>query len=157
MKLNDSLIGLLLIAFSAGIIALAYSFPPMPGQPFGPSLLPTLIAVGLILASVVLIVRGLRADPRQAWLELDEWVQTPKLVFDFVLMIGAVAFYIALSDELGYLIAAPLALFAFLVATGVRLLQALPIAVLVPPGIHYIFYTVLKVPLPWGLLTDYAW
>jgi hypothetical protein len=23
--------------------------------------------------------------------------------------------------------------------------------------INYIFYTVLKVPLPWGLLTDYAW
>jgi putative tricarboxylic transport membrane protein len=157
MKLNDALIGLLLIAFSSGIIAVASRFPLMPGQPFGPSLLPTLIAVGLILAGLVLIVRGMRAGRRQAWLEVDDWVRTPKLVFDFLLMIGAVAFYIALSDELGYLIAAPLALFAFLLATGVGPLAALPIAVLVPPIIHYIFYTVLKVPLPWGLLTEYAW
>jgi putative tricarboxylic transport membrane protein len=157
MKLNDALIGVLLIAFSAGIIAVASRFPPLPGQPFGPSLLPTLIAVGLILAGAVLIARGLRARPGQAWLEVDDWVRTPKLVFDLALMIGAVAFYIALSDELGYLIVAPLALFAFLLATGVRPLAALPVAVLVPPIIHYIFYTVLKVPLPWGLLTDYAW
>ena len=33
----------------------------------------------------------------------------------------------------------------------------LPTAIVVPLIIHYIFYTVLKVPLPWGLLTDHAW
>ena len=69
----------------------------------------------------------------------------------------AALFYIVFSEALGYLIAAPLALLAFLIATGTRAIAAVPVALLVPLLIHYIFYTLLKVPLPWGLLTEYAW
>ena len=86
-------------------------------------------------------------------LEIDAWVRSPRLLFDFLLVIGAVLFYILFSDELGYFIAAPLALAAFLFATGTRALVLVPVAVVVPLIIHYIFYTLLKVPLPWGLLT----
>jgi len=71
--------------------------------------------------------------------------------------VGAVLFYIAFSEALGYAIAAPIALLSFLIATGTRPIVAVPIALLVPLLIHYIFYTVLRVPLPWGLLTEYAW
>ena len=97
------------------------------------------------------------AAGRQPVLELDAWVRTPRLLFDFFLVIGAVVFYILLADELGYPIVAPLVLLALLLATGTRIRVAVPVAVVVPLFIHYIFYSLLKVPLPWGLLTPYAW
>lgn len=157
MRLSDSLIALLLIVFSVAVIAYAWDFPPMPGQTFGPALFPTLIAVGLILAGLSLIAARVRSGDKQPVLEVDAWVRNPRLLFDFLLVIGALLFYIVFSDELGYFVAAPLALAAFLFATGTRGLIVLPVAVVVPLLMHYIFYTLLKVPLPWGLLTPYAW
>jgi putative tricarboxylic transport membrane protein len=32
-----------------------------------------------------------------------------------------------------------------------------PLAVVVPLGIHYAFYKLLHVPLPWGVLEKFAW
>ncbi len=157
MKLNDGLIGLLLIAFSAALLVHVSDFPDMPGQGFGPSLLPSLIAVALIVCSVVFIARALRASPRHPLVEWDAWVRRPRTLLALVCVIGAVAFYIAFSDALGYLVAAPLALLAVLRACGVGWIRSLALAALVPPGIHYIFYSLLKVALPWGLLTEYAW
>ena len=157
MKLNDGIIGLLLIVFSVALLVHASSFPDMPGQRFGPSVLPSLVAAGLILCSLVMIVRALRASPRHALVEWDEWVSDPRLVFAFASVIVAVAFYIAFSEWLGYLIAAPLSLLVVLLACGVRALTAVPLALLVPLGIHYVFYSMLKVALPWGLLVEYAW
>jgi putative tricarboxylic transport membrane protein len=157
MRFSDSLLAGLLIAFAVAVIWYASDFPPMPGQAFGPSLFPTLVAAGLIFASLGLVISGLRSGQRQPLLELDSWVRSPRLLFDFVLVVGGLLFYILFSETLGYLIAAPVALAAFLFATGVRPLVVLPVAVVVPAIIHYLFYTLLKVPLPWGLLTDYAW
>lgn len=157
MKLNDGLIGLLLIAFSVALLVHVSAFPDMPGQAFGPSLLPSLVALGLILCSLVLIVGALRASPRHPLLELDEWVESPRLLLGFLAVIGAIAFYIGMSETLGFLIAAPLALLVVLRACGVGWISALALAVLVPLGMHYVFYGMLRVALPWGLLTEYAW
>jgi putative tricarboxylic transport membrane protein len=157
MKLHDGLLAALLIAFAVAIVLYVRDFPPMPGQTFGPALFPTLIAVGLIFSGVLLGFGSLRSGRRLPVIELDAWVRSPRLLFDFFLALGAALFYIVFSEALGYLIAAPLALLAFLLATGTRLIVAVPVALLVPVLIHYIFYTLLKVPLPWGLLTDYAW
>jgi putative tricarboxylic transport membrane protein len=157
MRFSDSLIAALLIAFATAVIWYVSDFPLMPGQAFGPALFPTLVASGLILASLGLVVSQLRSGQREPLLELDGWMRTPRLLFDFVLVVGGLLFYILFSETLGYFLAAPLALAAYLFATGVRPLVVLPVAVVVPAIIHYLFYTLLKVPLPWGLLTDYAW
>jgi putative tricarboxylic transport membrane protein len=157
VRLNDSLIALLLIALAVAVMVHASGFPLMPGQSFGPALFPTLIAVGLILAGLSLIAIRVRSGHTQPVLEVDPWVRNPQLLFDFLLVVGALLFYILFSDELGYFIVAPIALAAFLFATGTRGLIVLPVALVVPLLMHYVFYTLLKVPLPWGLLTPYAW
>ena len=155
MKLHDGLIAALLIAFAAAILLTVRDFPPMPGQTFGPALFPTLIAVGLIASGMLLAVGSLRRG--QPVIALDAWLRSPRLLGDFFLAVGAVLFYIAFSEQIGYLITAPVALLAFLIATGTRPIVAVPVALVVPLLIHYIFYTLLRVPLPWGVLTDYAW
>jgi len=39
----------------------------------------------------------------------------------------------------------------------VPLVRAVPIAIVMTLLIHYAFYKLLKVPLPWGLLQSIAW
>ena len=156
MKLQDGLTAALLLAFAIAVLLHVRGFPSMPGQTFGPALFPSVIAVGVILGSLVMIAGALRGA-RAPLVEVDGWVRTPRLLIDFFLVVGGMLFYIAFSEQLGYLIAAPLALLAFLIATGTRMIAAVPVAVAVPLLIHYIFYTLLKVPLPWGVLVEHAW
>src|SRR5262245_56567805 len=112
MKFSDSLLASLLIAFAAAVIWYTSDFPLMPGQAFGPALFPTLVASGLILASLGLIISQFRGGQRQPLLEIDGWVRSPRLLLDFALVVGGLLFYILFSETLGYLIAAPLALAA---------------------------------------------
>jgi putative tricarboxylic transport membrane protein len=157
MRLHDYLIGALLLILALAIAVHASTFPGMPGQPLGPGFFPTLIAAGIALgALVVLGVTAARRQPAPV-IELDAWVRSSRRLLDMLLLIGGVLFYILMSEALGYLIAAPVALLMFLTATHVRPLIAVPVAALVPLLIHYIFYTGLRVPLPWGLLADHAW
>ena len=39
----------------------------------------------------------------------------------------------------------------------VRLPRAIVIALVMTLVIHYMFYKLLRVPLPWGVLTPWAW
>jgi putative tricarboxylic transport membrane protein len=40
---------------------------------------------------------------------------------------------------------------------GVRVRWIVPLAVVVTLVIHYAFYKLLHVPLPWGVLERFAW
>jgi putative tricarboxylic transport membrane protein len=155
MRFNDSLIGIALALF-AGVIAWhVRDFPPMPGQEFGPSLFPRAIAAGFVLTGVALIVSGVRS-----WagaVELSEWMRTPRLAINFLVVVGSVLFYILFSDLLGFLIAAPITLGTILLAVRTRWFVVLPAAPAVCLVIHWIFYGGLRVPLPWGLLEPLAW
>ncbi len=157
MRFNDALIGIALILFAGWIAWYVRGFPPMPGQEFGPSLFPRAIAAGFALTGLALIVSGARRWKAEGAIEFSEWMRTPRLAVNFLIVIGAVLFYILFSDSLGFLIAAPIALSAILAAVRTRWLAALPVAIATCLLIHWIFYGGLRVPLPWGLLEPIAW
>lgn len=157
MKLHDAIIAAILLALALGIGVHASAFPPMPGQAVGPGFFPTLIAAGIALGALVLAAATFARRAGGPAVELDEWARSPRRLVEVLLVAGGVAFYVLFSESLGYFIAAPAALLMFLLATRTRLLIAVPIAVLVPLLIHWIFYAGLRVPLPWGLLTEHAW
>ncbi len=157
MRIHDSLLAILLIALAVAIGVHARGFPPMPGQGFGPAFFPTLIAAGLLLAALVMLAAAFRRRRGAPLIELDDWVRSPRKLVEMLLLVGGVLFYILLSESLGYFLTAPVALVMFLAATRVRILVAVPVALLVPLLIHYIFYSGLRVALPWGVLVEYAW
>jgi putative tricarboxylic transport membrane protein len=157
MKLHDVIIAAILLAVALAIGVHASSFPPMPGQAVGPGFFPTLVAAGIALGALVLAAATIARRAGGAGIEFDEWARAPRRLVEVFLVAGGVAFYVLFSESLGYFIAAPAALLMFLLATRTRLLIAVPIAALVPLLIHWIFYTGLRVPLPWGLLTEHAW
>jgi putative tricarboxylic transport membrane protein len=157
MKLNDAIFGLLLTVFGAAILFAIRNFPSIPGQKVGPALFPGLIATGLCIGGVLLMVQGWRRRSVVPWISLQDWVRSPRHVLGLVLLVASVVFYMLASQMLGFLICAPLILTALFYVLRVPLGRAIFVAVVASLVIHFAFYKLLRVPLPWGVLVHYAW
>ena len=72
-------------------------------------------------------------------------------------MVGALIFYALAVDTLGFFITAFLFLAVLFLAFGVSRRWIAPLAVAVTIGLHFAFYSLLRVPLPWGWLESLAW
>ena len=156
MKLRDSLSGLLFLIVGVAVVLYTRTFPPMPGQSVGPSLFPMLAGIGLASVGAVLLVSDLRqgAGP---WLQPGEWVAKPRMALNFGLVVGDLVFYAVVVHTLGFFIAASIFLTVLFAGFRVTPKWILPLALVVTLTIHYAFYTLLRVPLPWGLLQEVAW
>ncbi len=157
MKLNDAVFGLLLLALGLTVLTVVQGFPKIPGQQVGPALFPGLIAVGLCVGGLVLLVRGWRVRAAVPWLQMDAWVRSPRHLLGFVVLLASVVGYMLLADRLGFIITATVLLTANLHVLRVPLGRSLLIAVIATLLIHVAFYKLLRVPLPWGVLVNYAW
>ena len=156
MKINDAVFGALLLALGVGILWHVQSFPKIPGQDVGPGLFPGTIAAALIACAILLIRGGVRDRAGRPWIELLPWVASRRHAWAFVSLVGTAIALILLSNSVGFLIVAPLALFAMFIAFGVRPVTAAVIAVVGAAVIWYAFYKLLRVPLPWGILERFA-
>jgi putative tricarboxylic transport membrane protein len=156
MRLNDTLTGILLLIFGIATVAYAQSFPPSPGQNIGPDLFPSIMGAGLAACGMILVGAG-RKQPRTAWITYDEWVGKPRMVFNGLLVIGALIAYALVVDLVGFFVTAFVFLTVLLLAFGVSKRWVPLIAIAVTFGLHLIFYTMLRVPLPWGWFEGIAW
>lgn len=157
MKLNDAIFGVLLAALGAAVLFGIQGYPKIPGQPVGPALFPGLIAVGLCIGGALLVLRGLRRQAGQPWVAWDDWVRSPRHIAALAVLLGSIVFYIVAANWLGFLPTAALILLALFLVLRVPPGRAVLIAVVATLVIHFAFYKLLRVPLPWGLLTPYAW
>lgn len=157
MKLNDAIFGIVLMLLGAAVLVAIRGYPNIPGQPVGPALFPGLIAVGLCVCGAVLVVKGLQQRATQAWLAWDDWVRSPKHVTGLAVLLGGIVFYILAADTLGFLLTAPVILLALFLALRVRPVTAVALAILASVLVHFAFYKLLRVPLPWGVLKGIAW
>lgn len=157
MKINNVLSGLLIGSFGAAIYLHARSFPPMPGQNVGPNMFPQLIAAGLMVCAMILVFHGLKTLGTEGWITLPDWLGQRRIALGFLLIPLVLVFYVAVSESLGFLPTAVILLMALFLVFKVRLRTALIVAMLGSLCIHTLFYKLLKVPLPWGLLNSMAW
>ena len=74
-----------------------------------------------------------------------------------MVLVVSVVFYILTSQTLGFLICSTLILTALFVMLRVPVDKSILIAVIASLVIHFAFYKMLRVPLPWGLLKNYTW
>ncbi len=157
MRLNDAVVGLVLIIFSVAEIAYTRTFPKLYGQQFGPDLFPIVIGVGLLGCGIVLTAKGLAERRAVPWLVLGDWARDRASVVNFGLVIAGLIFYIAASDTLGFIPCALIILVTLFLRFGVGLGASLFAAVTATLAIHEVFAGILLVPLPWGLLQPIAW
>jgi putative tricarboxylic transport membrane protein len=153
MKVDDRILGALFALLGVIVLWHVQGFPVIPGQKFGAALFPGVISAGLVICGLLLGARGIRqraaAGPLVAF---DTWARDPLIVVRFLSVPAGLLFYILTSNFLGFHIAASLAMVAWLLVFGARPLPALAIAIAFPVLMHFAFYKLLRVPLPWGVL-----
>jgi len=153
MKIGDTILGALFAFLGAIVLWHVRTFPVIPGQKFGAALFPGVIAAGLVVCGILLSVRGLRqAGGGGRTIAFDEWARDPVVVLRFLSVPAGLLFYVLTSNFLGFHIAASVTMLSWLLVFGVRLLPAVALAIGFPALMHFAFYKLLRVPLPWGLL-----
>lgn len=155
MRPHDALSGWLLFCFGIAVVVCAQTFPPMPGQNVGPAFFPKLIGGGLAVSGLVQAWTGRRTGG--GWFEVEEWVRRPRMVVNFCVVVGSLVFYALAVDVLGFFVAAFVFLAGLFFAFGVGVRWIAPLAAVASFAIHFSFYTLLRVPLPWGWLEGIGW
>jgi putative tricarboxylic transport membrane protein len=150
MKINDAIVGLVLLALAVAVWVAVQGFPNIPGQNVGPALFPTLIAAGLAGSGLILVVGGLKARA-EGWIGLASWTRSPRLLFRAFLVVAALLFYVLAAPVLGFFLSGTLILLILFAAFGARPLPGAAIAVLSTWLIQEAFVGLLRVPLPPGL------
>lgn len=160
MKINDAIWGIVLMVFGGALLFHVSSFPPIPGQQVGPNVLPGAVAVGLAVCGAILLVTGLRRAARGGatrWFEWPVWVSSGPHRLAFIVLVVVNLLYLFGVQTLGFVLTGVIYLAALMMALRVPVRRALPVAIVMTLVIHYGFYKLLKVPLPWGVLQPIAW
>ena len=155
MRAGDRVAALLTIALGAAVVAATRSFPDAPGQPVGPGAFPAAVGIALVASGALLLLKGLRKASSPV--EPPQWTASSRLALNLVAALASVVFYALALDSLGFLITAALLLAVLFGTFGVPRRRILPLAVAVTLAIHFVFYALLRVPLPWGVLEGVAW
>lgn len=125
----------------------------MPGQKFGPAWFPGLIAAGLIGCGAALIFSSRK---ERLFLRPPDWMSRPRPLAGVVSVVAGLLFYILAAQHLGFHLAGILILLAWTRVLGAPWKHAVPTAVLATVVIHFSFYKLLRIPLPWGIFERYA-
>ena len=153
MQRTDRWVGIGLALLALVVLWTGRAFPDVPGQKLGAAFLPMIVGAGLLLCALGLIVRSLRgkayadAGPRAA--------PGSEHFGSSLVIIAAIVAYLLLSERLGFLLVAPLCLLMVFRAFRVGWLRALLWAIGGMVVVHLAFYKLLRVPLPWGVITPF--
>jgi putative tricarboxylic transport membrane protein len=152
LKVTDFTLALLLLAIAAAMSIAALSFPPMPGQAFGPKLFPNLVASGFAFCALVLIRRAAKAKALKLGVVTPEWWNEPGRRGNLAILLLSIVAYTLLVEPVGYLITT----FGVMVILMKRLgasWRATLIASFLGTAVTYLMFAYwLRVPLPPGLL-----
>lgn len=172
MKVSDRVTGLMLVVLGA----LAYwggsKLPPVPGQQVGPDVFPMVIGAGLVICGVLIMLgvgRTFEEEEEIVTSASGEVAKADTLEPDRGFVAGfmhngwkvlvppaALFFYYFASEKLGFWITATLMTLALARSQGAKLKWAIALAVVAPIFVHLVFYKLLRVPLPAGLL-NFPW
>ncbi len=157
MKINDAILGAVLIFLGFAVLLYARTLPDMPGQDIGPNVFPTVIAIGLIVFSIPLVVTGLRKWPTTGAVQFADWAQSGRGRLNVLITLALIVLYIVFGESVGFIPFGIVIVGALLLLQGVGPIPSVAVAVVVTLAVHYAFYSLLRVPLPWGLLMPIAW
>jgi putative tricarboxylic transport membrane protein len=147
--------------------------PPVPGQQVGPNVFPMVIGASLLACGFLIalgvgrtfeedekIVVSASGEVADALVVEAQHVESPKEGLSGFLSDGwkvlipstALFFYYFASERLGFWITASLMILALARSQGAKWKGALLLTVFAPMVVHLVFYKLLRVPLPEGLL-----
>jgi len=163
MRLSDRVTGL--FTFGLGAIS-AYAgsrLPPVPGQPVGPNAFPLVVGIGLCLCGLMIAFGIGHRFEEEAEADLaahsdlptDEQVLAahgPLYKLRVLIPPALLVFYMLVVDKLGFYLTTAIMILAAALVFGARPRLAVPVALAAPVVVHLVFYKLLRVPLPPGLI-----
>jgi putative tricarboxylic transport membrane protein len=157
MHLSDRVTGGFLVLLGALAFWGGSRLPGVPGQDVGPAVFPMVIGGGLMLCGA-LIALGIGRFFEDA--EPDTDLPAPGLAgrlgryapLAALVPPALLLFYVLVAERLGFLPTAAIMVLACALALGASWRLAIGMALIAPPGVHLVFYKLLRVPLPEGLL-----
>ena len=155
MIFSERLAGILVALLGMAASAMAWNFPAMPGQRIGPTLFPLLIGLGLVGTGARLLLS--RPIGQAAHVEWHDDLKRPRMLVNLAAVVFGLVLYAVVVGALGFFVTSTLFLALLFTAFGVPVRWMAVLAVIVPIVLHYMFYTGLRVPLPWGVLEGMAW
>jgi putative tricarboxylic transport membrane protein len=172
MKVSDRFTGLILIVLGALAYYGGSLLPPVPGQQVGPDVFPMVVGGALVVCGILIalgIGRTFEEDEKIVTSETGEVADAALVelrrgwVADFLqggwkVLTPPVAlyFYYFASEKLGFWITASVMVLVLALTQGAKPKWALALAVVAPAFVHLVFYKLLRVPLPIGLL-QFPW
>lgn len=157
MHLSDRVTGLFLAILGSLAFWGGSRLPAVPGQDVGPAVFPMVVGGGLVACGLLIAVgighsfEDEEAEPVEAHEGLARWLGSWRALAAFVPP-ALLLFYVLASERLGFLPTAFVIVLVAAVALGASLRLSLAMAVGAPPLVHLVFYKLLRVPLPEGLL-----
>jgi len=153
VKAADWLLGLVLGAAGISVIWSARGMPDAVGQLYGGGFFPTLVGAGFVVIGVLMTARGvLTGGPT---VEFGGWVRNRAVLLRLFALLALVVANILFLDTLGFLASALLLVFMMLLALGVGLLRAAAVSLITVCAVWYVFGTVLRIALPYGILESW--
>jgi putative tricarboxylic transport membrane protein len=149
MRVSNTAIGIGLIVFAIAVLFYTRTFPTLEKGYPGPSLFPNILAVLFIISGITLVVQGVRSGERILRFETSGITRSG--LINILLALGAIIFYIFLSDFLGFQITSFILLFGLMKWLRVSTPWSLVMACGVTLAIYVLFAKILLVALPWGL------
>ena len=146
---SDKIGGLTLGGIGIACIVGASRLPSIPGQPVGPAVFPYVIGAALCLCAM-LILLGIGAGEQEPEEEAGTSPR-PSLVRLIGPPVVLIAYYL-LVERLGFLITGFGVILSIALLLGARMRFALPLAIIMTLAVYSIFASLLRVPLPDGVL-----
>ena len=150
MKFHDMAIGIVLAAFGIWVVATAWGFPKLTGQPIGPGTFPILLGALCTLGGAIIAIQGRTTGAPLA--ALHEGWQHPGRALAAIVAIGG-SFLLALNFEtIGFPLGGSLLMVSVYLASGHRNPGWIAFSILFVMSAHLLLTRVLQVPLPSGVL-----
>jgi putative tricarboxylic transport membrane protein len=163
MRLSDRVTGLFVLGLGAVAAYAGSRLPPVPGQKVGPSAFPFVIGIGLCLCGLMIALRIGHSFEDEAEADLaahsdlptEEQVlasHSPFYQLRVLIPPALLVFYAVAAERLGFYVTTVLMILTTAFAFGAKPKLALPVALIAPVLVHLVFYKLLRVPLPAGLV-----
>lgn len=142
----------------ATIIVNTAGLAPVAHIEFGPALFPTIVGWIMIGLSALAAFDAMRSPTVGAGANEKETPEPLGLhrVILFAAFGAAPLIYVALAPVLGFLLTMPLIVSGLAFVASGKPWRSVLLGLGLTGLLHIVFYQVLRVTLPWGVLTDYA-
>lgn len=154
MHLSDRVTGLFLVVLGALAFWGGSRLPAVPGQDVGPAAFPMVIGGGLVICGALIAIgigRSFEA-PETAEAAPSRGLAARLGGAAAFLPTALLIFYVLVAERLGFLPTAAIMLLLTALALGASARLAIGVALIGPPAVHLVFYKLLRVPLPAGIL-----